>query len=73
MDPDVRERLLRLRFLPTRPELSDGEVAARLDAGQPHLQAAQESAARGDAAALRRALADHLDACVLGVWATSGT
>ena len=67
MDPDVRERLLRLRFLPTRPELSDPEVAARLDAGQPHLQAAQESAARGDAAALRRALADHLDACVLGV------
>ena len=67
MDPDVRERLLRLRFLPTRPELSDPEVAARLDAGQPHLHAAQESAARGDAAALRRALADHLDACVLGV------
>ena len=67
MVPDVRERLLRLRFLPTRPELSDPEVAARLDAGQPHLQAAQESAARGDAAALRRALADHLDACVLSV------
>ena len=67
MDSDVRERLLRLRFLPTRPELSDPEVAARLDAGQPHLQAAQESAARGDAAALRRALADHLDACVLGM------
>ena len=65
MDPEIRERLLRLRFLPTRPELSDREVAARLDSGQPHLQAARESAARGGAAALRRALAEHLDACVL--------
>ena len=65
MDPEIRERLLRLRFLPTRPELSDTEVAERLDTGQPHLQAVQESAAGGGEAALRRALAEHLDACVL--------
>jgi len=64
MDPEIRERLLRLRFLPTRPELSDTEVAERLDTGQPHLQAVQESAS-GGGEALRRALAEHLDACVL--------
>ena len=65
MDPEIRERLLRLRFLPTRPELSDTEVAERLDTGQPHQQAVHESASGGGAAALRRALAEHLDACVL--------
>ena len=65
MDPEIRERLLRLRFLPTRAELSDREVAARLDTDQPHLRAVRESAAGGGAAALRRALAEHLDACVL--------
>ena len=65
MDPEIRERLLRLQFLPTRPELSDTEVAERLDTGQPHLQAVRESGAGGGATALRRALAEHLDACVL--------
>lgn len=65
MDPEIRERLQRLRFLPTRPELSDGELAARLDTGQPHLRAVRESASGGGAAALRRAMAEHLDACVL--------
>ena len=65
MDPEIRERLMRLRFLPTRPELSDGELAARLDTGQPHLRAVRESASGGGAAALQRALAEHLDACVM--------
>ena len=65
MDPEIHERLLRLRFLPTRPELSDGELAARLDTGQPHLRAVRESAWGGGAAALQRALAEHLDACVM--------
>src|SRR5947209_19955331 len=61
IDPKQYKGLVEAGYLPLKPELTDSELADKLDLKLPQLAAVRAALAAKEAKALRRALADYLD------------
>src|ERR1043166_919934 len=61
LDPGYYKTLVEQGFLPTRPHISDFELAQKLDLELPQLAAAKAAVAKKDQRALEKALGDYLN------------
>ena len=61
---EIHGRLMQLRLLPGRLEISQHEAAERLDLGIPQLQALRDAVGWKDGARVRRELPGYLDSCL---------